>query len=135
MSNKDIIDGIVGELGGLTVTGPWVEPSSGAGVLAFDPVVNLTSDTDNMTRPTAAIKALTCSSDRDITGMTAAPQGTVAYIANVNPDGGKKLKLKSQDNGSTAANRFALDGDLDVEPGSIVYFVYNTALNRWMHVL
>lgn len=64
----------------------------------------------------------------DITGLTGGRAGRAALIFNV---GSFDIVLKDDNAGSTAGNRFALDGDITLAPDTGAVLWYDTITDRW----
>lgn len=73
---------------------------------------------------------LTSDANRDITGILATnvADGTLLFIQNV---GSYTITLKDESTSSSAANRFALTGDMALAPDSGVILQYVSASSRW----
>lgn len=84
---------------------------------------------------TTAFVRVSTDASRDITGITTGAAGRFLWVVNV---GSFNVVLKDEDNGSTAANRFALDGDLTLYPGATAALWYDIAAGsgtgRWISV-
>jgi len=69
---------------------------------------------------------------RKITGLAGGYDGRVIEIQNVSAlNGDGDLILNAEDTSSTAANRFLLDNDLILEPGSGCILTYDGTSARW----
>lgn len=79
------------------------------------------------------VLVFTSTKDIDLKGLDSSDlTGWNGYILlNGNASGGKKIKLKKNNNGSVAANRFNMKDDLDLEPGDFWWIVYNQDQQRW----
>jgi len=73
---------------------------------------------------------LTSDANRDITGILATnvADGTLLFIQNV---GSYTITLRDESASSSAANRFALTGDMALAPDSGVILQYVSASSRW----
>lgn len=76
---------------------------------------------------TATILRLNTDASRDITGITGGADGRILLIFNV---GSFNIVLKD-DVTSTAENRFALNGDLTLQPDNSVGLWYDSTSSRW----
>jgi hypothetical protein len=72
--------------------------------------------------------------DIELTGITAPAAGVnqLLYISNVSTS--KKLKLKNNNSGSAAANRFLLKSDIIIEKNMGGILIYNHTANRWNYL-
>lgn len=79
---------------------------------------------------TGASFAISSDAARDITGIlaTSVADGTLLFIQNV---GSFTITLKDESASSTAANRFALTGDIALMPDAGVILQYNATSSRW----
>ena len=77
---------------------------------------------------TAAVLRLSTDAARQLTGLLAATTGRVVWIVNA---GAFNLVLKDESASSTAANRFALDGDYTLAPNSALTLWYDITPARW----
>lgn len=69
----------------------------------------------------------------EITGIVApADDGRMLILTNI---AGVDLILRDQSSSSTAANRFAMNGDIIVPPGASVFLMYVTAVSRWSKMI
>lgn len=114
--------------------------------LAFRPFTtisadfNLTGDitpatitaTQNDYNPTGLSSAtiIKASSDasRSVTGLVGGADGRVIIFSNV---GSNDIILENEDAGSTAANRFAIGGDVTLTAGNTATLFYDTGTTRW----
>lgn len=65
-----------------------------------------------------------------VSGLIAGTDGQYLFIYNNDPT--NTITLLSQNAGSTAANRFAYLGDLQLVPGEGVLAVYDATIARWL---
>lgn len=65
---------------------------------------------------------------RDITGIAHKYDGQVLFLVNV---GSNNIVLKDESASSTAANRFALNGDITLAPDNSAMLWYDGTSNRW----
>jgi len=63
-----------------------------------------------------------------VTGLVGGSDGLVIIVTNV---GLNDVTLMAEDAGSTAANRFAMNGDALLLSGWSAMFIYSSALSRW----
>ena len=79
---------------------------------------------------TGAAFAISSDAARDITGIlaTSVADGTLLFIQNV---GSFTITLKDESVSSSAANRFALTGDIALNPDAGVILQYNSTASRW----
>jgi hypothetical protein len=77
---------------------------------------------------TASVLRLSSDASRDITGLAGGTDGRFAFIHNV---GTNQIILKSEDAGSTAANRFSLPRDTALAPSQCSFFQYDATASRW----
>ena len=79
---------------------------------------------------TGASFAISSDAARDITGIlaTSVADGTLLFVQNV---GSFAITLKAESASSSAANRFALTGDISLSPDSGVILQYNATSSRW----
>lgn len=111
-------------------------PTSGA-FPAFSSLQTLTlnSDANNLWRPTAGIGySIVITSNVGITGIVAPATQTEFWLFNATSN--NTLRLRHQDNASSAANRFKLpnDGTYQLRANASVRVVYNTLQSRWFIV-
>lgn len=78
----------------------------------------------------AAIARLTSSAAVNTTGLTGGRPGRVLAINNI---GSFNITLKNEDAASTAANRFALGGDIILSAGNGVILIYDATSSRWRY--
>lgn len=78
----------------------------------------------------SVIYAQTDGANYDLTGidMTGVTNGQTWFLYNIGTAG--IIKIKNNDAGSTASNRFKTNGDTQVKTGMGVILTYNTSLNR-----
>lgn len=75
---------------------------------------------------------LTGSAGAELTGMLAPPiDGITKIITNV---GSPTIILRDESTSSSAANRFAMNGDLLLPASASAKFIYVEDLNRWSHL-
>lgn len=114
--------------------------SSGRIVMDWDSALNLsgeatpttiTSNQDDYT-PTgigsATVLRLSSDAARDITGMAEHLAGKLLLVFNV---GSFNIVLKDESASSTAANRFALNGDITLQPDESAMLWYDATSQRW----
>lgn len=77
---------------------------------------------------TASVLRLNSDAARDITGLAGGADGRVLLIFNV---GSFNIVLKDESASSTAANRFALNGDITLQPDNSVGLWYDSTSSRW----
>lgn len=110
----------------------YFKPASGAGSCNPASYVTLTGDVNNYAPTGLGTAARIMISDDDsgyeITGMAAQVDGYCVYII---PVGTKNHKIKANSASSIAANRFAIDGDMDLKVGQGYRFIYDATLQRW----
>lgn len=71
---------------------------------------------------------LATDASRNITGLAGGVAGRTIVIANV---GSNDIVLKDEDSNSTAANRFALTGDVTISADAAVMLWYDNGASRW----
>lgn len=74
---------------------------------------------------------LTSDQFRRITGLAGGHEGRTLTLINVSTNADGVIILNYEDSSSAAANRFAIDNDLVLEPGSAAVLQYNASLQRW----
>jgi hypothetical protein len=81
----------------------------------------------------STVSTLRLSSDasRDVTGLAGGANGRIIMIHNV---GSNDIVLKDENVGSSAANRFALTGDVTLNADSFVILQYDSTSSRWRAV-
>ena len=77
---------------------------------------------------TAAVLRLTSDASRNITGLQGGADGRQLYVANV---GSNNIVLNDESASSSAANRFALDGDLTLGADTAATLLYDSTSSRW----
>ena len=77
---------------------------------------------------TASTLRLDSDAARNITGIAGGAGGRFLPIHNV---GSFSITLKDEDVGSTAANRFALNADVVLQPDQGVIIIYDSTTSRW----
>jgi hypothetical protein len=77
---------------------------------------------------TAAVLRLDSDGDYNITGITAQDSGRLIHIYNI---GSNTLTLTNEDASSSAANRFALSGDIALAGNDGVSIWYDGTSSRW----
>jgi hypothetical protein len=91
----------------------------------------ITANTNNYA-PVGAANAVTwminTDASRNITGIANPTAGRVIILTN---NGAFNIVLKNEDANSTAANRFALIGDLYLQPNMSISLVYDSNAGRW----
>lgn len=80
---------------------------------------------------TAAVLRLDASNAVKITGLAGGEEGRVLVVANVSTAVDGDIILTAEDAASTAANRFAVDNDTVLEPGSAAVLWYDSVSSRW----
>jgi len=94
----------------------------------------LTANTNDLNIPNIAASSLirlTSTGNFSLTGIVV-PDNTIAYffsIFNVGTSG--NIIFKNNDTGSTAQNRFLLGGDVTVQPGEGLSFIYDPLDQKW----
>lgn len=81
---------------------------------------------------TAVALRLTSDAARTITGLQGGADGRLLLIHNV---GSYAITLADESSSSTAANRFALDGDAVLVAGESALIVYDATTSRWRSLL
>jgi hypothetical protein len=76
----------------------------------------------------AALVRASTDASRDLTGLLAQPGGRQVVIVNV---GSFDLVLKDESASSSAANRFALNGDITLAPDHGCALIYDGTSARW----
>jgi len=116
----------------------WGKVSFSNGELVFDSVVSPTSLSANTNDWTITglsssnvIYASTDGSNYDITGIDSAGigNGQTYYLYNVGGSG--EIRIKNNNGGSIAANRFITNGDVNVKIGMGVVISYDILVARW----
>jgi hypothetical protein len=91
----------------------------------------LTADTHDY-NPTglnvAAVLRLSADDAHALTGIAYQADGRLLFLHNV---GANAITLADEDNGSAAANRFALTGDFTLSPDATVLIQYDAIADRW----
>lgn len=77
---------------------------------------------------TATVLRLSTDASRDLTGLAGGADGRVIAILNT---GSQNLVIRSENGSSTAANRFALSGDLTMNGSQGATFIYDSTSSRW----
>lgn len=77
---------------------------------------------------TSAVLRLTSDASRNITGLAGGSDGAIYIIANV---GSNNIVLIDESASSSAANRFALDGDLTLGADTSAIIYYDSTSSRW----
>lgn len=80
---------------------------------------------------TATVVRLSTDASRNLTGLAGGSTGRVLWVAN---SGSFNVVLKDDDAGSSAANRFALAGDVTLLPDMMVLLWYDATSSRWRAV-
>lgn len=94
----------------------------------------LTANTNNLNIPNIASSSLirlNATGNFQLTGIVV-PDNTIAYffsVFNVGTSG--NIIFKNDDAGSTAQNRFTLGGDVTVQPGEGLSFIYDPLDQKW----
>jgi len=81
--------------------------------------------------PNTTILRLSTDASHNVTGLAGGSDGRLLLIFNV---GSFDIVLKDEDAGSTAANRFALNGDITLQPDDSVILWYDATSSRWRAV-
>lgn len=68
---------------------------------------------------------------RSITGIAGGVDGRQLLLINGSTNADGDLILRSENAGSTAANRFYSDADIVIEPGETALLEYDSTLSRW----
>lgn len=77
---------------------------------------------------TASILRLNSDAARSITGLAGGSDGRIVTLLNI---GAQLITLEDEDAGSTAANRFALAGDVVLLPDTALTLWYDATSSRW----
>lgn len=77
---------------------------------------------------TASTIRLSSDASRNITGLQGGSDGRLLFLQNV---GGANVVLVDESASSTAANRFALDGNQTIVPDQLVILQYDSTASRW----
>ena len=77
---------------------------------------------------TTSVLRLSTDASRNITGMAGGRDGRIMLVVNV---GNFDIILKDESGSSTAANRFAMNGDLDLATDQSVLLWYDSTSSRW----
>lgn len=80
---------------------------------------------------TANTIRLTSSVAVSITGLQGGAAGRVVLIHNANSSGGSNITLKTEDSGSSAANRFVFIANIVLEPSGSCPVQYDATSSRW----
>lgn len=77
-----------------------------------------------------SILRMSSDANRDLTGLvpSSPAAGNIVTITNI---GGDNIKLKNNNGGSLAANRFLTKGDINIEPNESFTIYYDTVDLRW----
>ncbi len=71
----------------------------------------------------------------DLTGIEAPPSVSILYLINAGNGGSVgDIKLKNENAGSLAANRFALSADVTIKHNQVGVVLYDTVSVRWQYV-
>ena len=112
--------------------GGSVAATTAAWALTADISPSQITSTQNDYAPTGfsacSVMRLSTDASRDITGLAGGADGRVILIFNV---GSFDIVLKDEDAGSTAANRFALNGDITLQPDNSTGLWYDSTSSRW----
>ena len=137
MSKQTIITSFPGDklpVGGDKINANFTELYSGKFEIYFDsaltPALLSAGATNNYAPPLSGINRLRISSSgaANITGMSGGTSGRFLIVTNV---GANDITLNDENSGSTAANRFALNGDMILGPNEGVALVYDGGISRW----
>jgi len=118
----------------LTITTPTINGGLLAQNIAFSSDISpssLSADQDNYNPTglsTASTLRLTSSTSVNITGLADGATGRLLLIHNI---GSSNIVLKDESASSTAANRFALSGDVTVGADQSVILQYDSTSSRW----
>jgi hypothetical protein len=120
---------------GVTRQAPASALGPGAGAIVWTGVVTAilgaSPVNDLGTDISAASKlALTMTGDTTLTGLAGGIEGKLIMI--VNRDAVDTLTIEPEDGGSTAANRFSINGSLIVPPLCGALFQYDGTISRWV---
>lgn len=77
---------------------------------------------------TATVLRLNSDASHNITGLAGGADGRAIFIANI---GAQDIVLKDESASSSAANRFALDGDLTLGADTSCILLYDSTSSRW----
>lgn len=72
------------------------------------------------------------SGDKDLTGIQAPSPGVICILYLYN-EGGDKIKLKNNSGSSSAANRFDLKADINLDDKKGIILMYDTSKSRWVN--
>lgn len=111
------------------ITSPAV--TQGWGVLAPAELTANQNDYNPTGLQYANTLRLTADQFRRITGLAGGYEGRVLTVLNVSTNVDGVVILNYEDGASAAANRFAIDNDLVLEPGCAAVLQYNATLQRW----
>lgn len=81
-----------------------------------------------LTHEWATVLRLTSDASRDITGLAYKHGAETLFVVNV---GSNNIVLKDESASSTAANRFALNGDITLAPDNSAILWYDSTSTRW----
>lgn len=114
-----------------------VENSAEASTPSFDDLepATLSATTNDWVPPATTVGwTFTLGANRDLTGITAPGAGDTKSYWLVNLDTAGELKLKAEDAGSAAANRFLLPNaaDVTIKYGGALVIAYVSSASRWM---
>jgi len=112
-------------LGGADITGQLLLTGVATAALGAGPINDEATDIS-----AAARLALTLTGDTELNGKTGGEDGKILSIQN--RDLVDTLTIMNEAAGSTAANRFAINGDLIVPPMCGALFIYDGTLSRWV---
>jgi hypothetical protein len=106
-----------------------IHPAASVGGADTSPA-QLTANTNDWAVLGTELSVVRFSTDasRDITGLTVGWPGRIAYLHNI---GSFNAVLKDESGSSTAANRFALTGDLTIYPDMCIPLQYDGTTARW----
>ncbi len=108
-----------------------------SGHLSLDAAVSPSQITSNQNNynptglSTTSALRLNTDASREITGITVSGSFTDGRILMLYNVGSFNIVLKNEDANSTAANRFAFDGDITLESGQSITLWYDTTSDRW----
>lgn len=101
------------------------------GVISPTQITSNQNDYNPTDLVTSAVLRLSSDASRDITGLAGGADGRVLLVFNV---GSNNIVLKDESASSTAANRFALNGDITLAADNSVILWYDATSSRWRAV-
>jgi hypothetical protein len=105
----------------VTLTGDITPPTLSANVDNYAPAGHADASTFK----------ISSNANRNITGLVGGTDGREKRLLNV---GAYNIVLKNEDSSSTAANRFAVGGDITIPPSLGVILQYDGTVSRWRMV-